>query len=1141
MTQRLEHFIYAHPDGPITLQVSEDNVTFYDMTLTETLVFSDALTEWASQATAHGTLTGTYAFSIGSSGQVRLVCSTTAYYKGPAGLHEILGFSSEVMGSGVLVDGDTEPMGMLDNGRADFEGCGYALAQHSEDLKIEELRLGRSLALSHSLAQTVDWWCVMSRTLWTAYTAGPLFRGKLRLIHSATSGTYGPGTTTAPIDIYPFGKVKITEVGKTGTYVRVSGKGTIADVTGTDTEPAVPTAGTFEELARGWSYGWGVIYAAKVEGIANNSGEGLIFTEVPTGASSPSNYAQVAGLVIDNSARIGSMINRREGLGAGFDLTLTFLDGGTGATDPLRQSEADASTIRDLFKAPTAVTRLTADLSQSAITVTVEDTTDFDTTGTVFLGKEAIYHVSKSATTFSLCVRGAPTGGEFRSYEHSSASSVGAYISNTPHIWRGREVKLYAIPVNPLGDVTGANVMSDAILVWRGFVADHPMRARGTWQVPCKPYDRKLSEPLGGAVSGAAKWDFGVDYPVAVDAEAAYELRIRTHDSWGTDVVTANVTPFSAYTTGDTISCTVWRQTFADAIEAAFPGLGWSTTNQPGNLYCTWQKVSAETGGFEIALLLSAQPGENGQKIGCWVSQIGGWQNMPPGLQETSSQYGNYLPFELLTGEICDSTSESYTIPTGVSWSAKGAYYLLQFQPDDGNTADIPTSGHVIIEGDGATSVHRYTDAIIDDSGQGTAKVTLVLAPGEQPGVEFFQVADGESGATAEVSVRIAYRDAGLAVDVLRRMLATSGRTGAYKNDATYDSGDMRQGYDLEHVDHTNIGEVLGPVWDQLSMDLLADTDTSFGATFGPVMGLCNHALVTRWTGSDRQIRAVSTGPADTGYYVASIGDGDLVSSGSRAPVKILRDAHPRPNRVRLTIERIEDDTNWSLTVNDVQAQRQHGEESWEVTSRGFSRGDLAPLVLSWCNVLLGLGIARAQIIEIQVHPGIPCEPGDLVRLDLSHYDLWTYSTASPGYSGPARVIGTQLDLSTGVKTVRCLIDGVHRTMALCPSEQITAIGAGTPPAYVEIRQEAYNQFAQWFTRDGAYDVQVYLPGSDSNTERWTISAVTDTGSATRLTISAETGTFTATTSWFVTVPETAQASTAQLEHAHTDTTGVWL
>jgi|GEM_PF-2302105 len=1129
---RVETFIYAHPSGPITLQVSEDNVTFYDMTLSATMTLTEALTEWQTQANAHGTLVNTYSFDLSSSGDVRLASSATAYYKGPNNLWKLLGFASETLGSGTGVFSSTQPLGVLDSDNDGAEGLGYAPLEETGELKPQSFRLGRSLALSFSHAQVVSWTCNLSRNLFNTLHAGPLFRGKVRLWIGTGSSSYSPSDTQGYLDVFPSSPAQFTADGMTDTWGELEALGTLAE----GADPAIPSAGSLEELTRGWSYGWGVVYAVKVEGVP------YVFVEKDLGASDPANYTTLTGLVVDRSAAIGAVIDRRDGLGAGFDLTLSFMDAGltSGGTGPTRQTRADASTIRDLFRTPQAVARLTADLAYNGTTATVDGTSAFPAAPDfAYVGRECIRYTGKTATTFTGLTRGAP-GGDWRGYDYTVDSAVAAYITDRPQIWRGREVELYAVPVDPFGNVPGSDLLDDAVLIWRGHVVDDPRRRGGLWQMPCRPYDRKLTDPLGAGVSGRAAWALDEDGIVTIDdPDVAFMAMVNVVDGAEFAKEWTYFQPFTAYTAGDTVKSSTWREALRSACETAVATLTWSGTPASGNQgtgsltnpptidAVAWQKTF-NNGQLTFRLMLQMTAGAAGQEAGMDIKvSSGGPVPLPfQTLTAAGSAFG-YMP----------STSQSYSMPSTGIWITAVGTYGLTVIVDDGNTTGIPDSGSIIVEGDDQVSVFEYDKKVVEGN-----LVYLQLKPGQQPNLAPF-AEDLISGKAAEVSVRIGYRDTGPLKDVLRRMLSSSGRG----DNGTYDVNELGQGYDLEHVDDDSFDAWLsGVTWNKLTLDVVLDQETSYGSAFGGLLALGNRAVVTRWDGSHRRLTCVSTGLADTGYYVTTITDSELVMASRGAPsVRVLNDAYPRPNAVKVTVEAIPDVEEASVVANDVQAQRAHGVEQWDVRAAGLRLDQASFALQAWSKVLLGLGMVRPQLAEVQVHPGTPAEVGDLVRLELTHPDLWTYSTGLPGYSGAARVLGSRLELTTGIKTLTLMLDGAHKQLALSPSEQITAFDGSyappTAPSWVEIRREAYNLFKQWHDRSGDFELAAYIPGSDQDGERWTINGVTDTGAACRLSVSSQTGSFTATTDWFVACPDSNDTTVAQDDHAHCDSEGYWL
>jgi hypothetical protein len=227
---------------------------------------------------------------------------------------------------------------------------------------------------------------------------------------------------------------------------------------------------------------------------------------------------------------------------------------------------------------------------------------------------------------------------------------------------------------------------------------------------------------------------------------------------------------------------------------------------------------------------------------------------------------------------------------------------------------------------------------------------------------------------------------------------------------------------------------------------------------------------------------------------------------------------------------------------------RQTGTEEWETDVHGLTRSKMEQTATMWAVALFATGPGKLQIIEVDTSPALAktggrgAQLGDVVKLDLTHHALWQYSTGTQGYNGYGRVIGRRSDLSTGVVTLTLLIAGAWDSFALSPSAPISAwAGGGGAPTSIDVPQKYYDLFSQWHDDDGNFELNAYIPGADATGQRYTISAVVDTGSVCRLTVSAQTGVFTITTDWYVTAPSVALGTASTNDHAHTTSAGWWL
>ena len=271
----------------------------------------------------------------------------------------------------------------------------------------------------------------------------------------------------------------------------------------------------FSTVCAALPFGWSVVYALKVEGIP------LYMMERALLASNPTGYTQHACLVIDDSAKVGALVDLRRGVAKSYDLTVNI--------------QRD-STTQAYFAKPSNITALTADLDYdeegAGSSMTVEDSSGFSASGTVYIGREAIDYASKADSThFNVLSRGEPNS-DWKAFDHTAGSGVATWVTDTPLYWRGREVELQAIPVDPYG-VASTTVAS---VLWRGFVQTKPIGHSDGWTLQCRSYERRLGEKIGVEYSGTGQWSFGGDPLLSVIAETAIDFEFDLNTSIGTDV-----------------------------------------------------------------------------------------------------------------------------------------------------------------------------------------------------------------------------------------------------------------------------------------------------------------------------------------------------------------------------------------------------------------------------------------------------------------------------------------------------------------------------------------------------------------------------------------------------------------------------
>lgn len=172
-------------------------------------------------------------------------------------------------------------------------------------------------------------------------------------------------------------------------------------------------------------------------------------------------------------------------------------------TDPVG-SRARAITAA-LATEPTAICSLTADLSSSATSMTVDSTADFASSGVIHIGTEAIAYSGKTATAFTGLTRG--TWGTI-AQKHVVPTGEGRYypeVTDIPRAMRGRRAYLYIYTDGPTAVADANPDPSDSDIFWRGRVSSRSFSG-GEWKIGVEPVNAVLDQPIGS--------DFESDPPI---------------------------------------------------------------------------------------------------------------------------------------------------------------------------------------------------------------------------------------------------------------------------------------------------------------------------------------------------------------------------------------------------------------------------------------------------------------------------------------------------------------------------------------------------------------------------------------------------------------------------------------------------
>jgi len=218
-------------------------------------------------------------------------------------------------------------------------------------------------------------------------------------------------------------------------------------------------------------------------------------------------YEAVTGRPLERTATDGRL--RRAGfdlsgvqLQARADIARATLDtqGFRAAIDDFRGVRTDGSRGRiwaDAFRRPSAQTTLSADLSTSATTANVHDTSEFPSSGYIHVGTEAIAYSGKTATSFTGLTRG--TWGTIAQAHFVPDGEQLHYplVSDRPLSLEGRRAELYLY--GPGDDPQGAGALR-----WVGICAtDASYDGTGRWSFTVDPITRLLAQQIGGDLAEA--------------------------------------------------------------------------------------------------------------------------------------------------------------------------------------------------------------------------------------------------------------------------------------------------------------------------------------------------------------------------------------------------------------------------------------------------------------------------------------------------------------------------------------------------------------------------------------------------------------------------------------------------------------
>jgi hypothetical protein len=1008
MTARVEMILWPHfTTGTMEFRVDPGD-PWTEVTLSAPLPMLDALDDFATQINALRSDTGevlTFQWNGGGYENKVFIGDTagTLELRLTPCIAYLLGFSSLTPVADDMSDLVPAGIAQLIVGRM--------IPREKEEREIEPISAGRALTYGYGRATRIDLTMTIDATRWETLGTSPLVGHSAVKVTWDNEDPYGEDDLDGYIIAYPTGTSSIENRGN-GYPKRVMLDGCVMCDPGEQ-----PFAGQGTTWANFWGavrYGYSVQQWIQIEGIS------VLIGEWEGDAIAPSGYTLEAGdsddptrrnigLILDETSRIGCALDEKTHFAKAFDQEYRLF-----ATP----------TIDALFARPTQTATLAADVDHDDTAFPVNKTDGWDASGELYIGPSLEPYSGLTTASFTGLTRG--------SYGRARSWKKGTPIWNGPKDWKNRRVERFITLVDPsLRYVQGADVLSNAIMLGAGYVEKKPYRDGPTWRLDVRDQVRRLSQGLGVAASGAAKWTLDEDSLLLVDNNVVIAITVE-HTEGGVGTTTEEeiqIQPLLKDLDGNPIANYLRRSQIMAYVVAAIdnergiPGATFETSDimiSSDGLRASYMlriPVITLTGTTKVAITTSLVSGS-----------IDNWAMIVPLLNEL----GVGAPGEHFVG------AGLFTI---LNFNTASVSVVL----DEGNAADLPTQGFILLEGDGEAQHLSYIDLIVDDVDANT--VNVILDPtSAATGDQVQGIARGVEG--ADISAKFYWRDSGRVPDMLRRAIVSTG-DGVH---GFYDTLPRGQGLALPYMDVASFPRVFDEHFTDLRGVVASEAGITLEELFSGILRLSQRGIVAGRSadGTECQIRAINTGSVE-GFPAVTITDAMLVASGGKRPIRALS-LYEAPQRIQVKCRTVAigDKAEGDAVINAIQANlTDFSNIAWKLDVYGFARRDLIAPAKTW-----GLAWARSgenrQVLEIDIPPWFDIEAGSTIHLNVRDVQAFDYSVGAEGVDSLARVIGSQLSRS-GLQTITVVLDGMLSPGPMSPSLPIYDFdGTGEAPTAID-------------------------------------------------------------------------------------------
>lgn len=447
-----------------------------------------------------------------------------------------------------------------------------------------------------------------------------------------------------------------------------------------------PISGSPSLLQCGYTYA----YYLRVEGLPYVFSESATLWTSCADDDVSDDYIESATLWIDESTIIEHSISRDRALMGISSMVI-------GINDPENNLE--------LFGRPQNTAVLGADWDEDSTVITVDDTSGFLSSGTVYLGKECITYDALTNTEFRTLTRG--DYNQLYRYSPSKGSAPFATVSDRPVLWRGRTCELWRYYVDPLGRAVGSewDEYGNSEQVYLGQLDSVPRYVGGVWELQLSSLVSRLESKVGSEAEGQLSQRYESGIPIAVHVDD----RILAKAYFGNgDEDSIEINPFADYHLEELASSAEHKVVYMHKLMSAICQTAWTLQDSGGNT----------AGGYFPALATKSEI-VDGEVI-VWIQASGFFGTFDDVVyyfqsynltQESPYWLGGWTLDVREQAEQFLATSFAFPL---VSHPVVNSRMAIVQAPSPAQGGELPAAGSIVIESD-ETEVVSYSEALPAD------------------------------------------------------------------------------------------------------------------------------------------------------------------------------------------------------------------------------------------------------------------------------------------------------------------------------------------------------------------------------------------------------------------------------------------